>query len=166
MLTIRLNVQLWPSFANQLHHTPTTMQGKYGEIQGRIEQACEMLYECSNSNISSVAREFEVPRPRPQARWKGCQSKQQRPAANKEHTDSHKLAVSLYLDCLDAIGTSARYSMLIDCANSIFRRSRDPEPTDTGSTTPSLIVGEHWARRRSALTAGIFYASQARSIAH
>jgi hypothetical protein len=144
MHTIRLNVQLWPSFANQLHRTRTTMPGKYAEIEGRIGQACDKLYQCSNSNISSVAPGFKAPRPRPQARWKGCQSKQQRPAANKELTDAHELAVSLYLDHLDSIGTSARHSMLIDCANSIFRRSCDPEPTDT---TPSPTVSEHWARR-------------------
>jgi hypothetical protein len=95
------------------------MPEKYAEIEGRIEQACEKLYQCSNPNISAVAREFEVPRSRLQARWNGRQSKQQRPAANKKLTDAQELAVCLYLDRLDAIGTSARFSMLI---NSIYRQ--------------------------------------------
>jgi hypothetical protein len=37
------------------------MPEKYAEIEGRIKQACEKLYQCSTPNISAVAREFEVP---------------------------------------------------------------------------------------------------------
>jgi hypothetical protein len=96
--------------------------------------------------ISAVAREFEVLRSRLQ---NGCQSKQQRPAANKKLTDAQELAGCLYLGHLDAIEASARHSILLDCANSVLRRYRDPEPTDesTGSFTLGPTVGKHWAER-------------------
>jgi len=106
-----------PYFVN--HHTPTAMPESYAEIEDRIEQAYEKLYQCSNPNISAVAREFQVPRARLKARWNGRQSKQQRPAVNRRLTDAQELVICLYFDRLHSIGTSARYSVLIDCANFI-----------------------------------------------
>jgi transposase-like protein len=100
---------IYSSFVNQLHRTPTTMPESYAEIEDRIEQACEKLYQCPNPNISAVAREFQVLQARLKARRNRRQSKQQRPAVNRKLTDAQELAVCLYLDRLDSIRTSALF---------------------------------------------------------
>ena len=95
------------------------MSESYSEIESRIQEALDALSKRDKPNIAAAAREFRVPEQRLRARWNGCLSKQERPAANRKLSEALELAVCRYLDRLDAVGTAARMPM-ITCANSIL----------------------------------------------
>jgi hypothetical protein len=99
----------------------------YESIETRIQEAIDVLQERDEEkpNLSAAAREFEVPMQRLRARWNGRRSKCDVPGPNKKLTGDQELAVCLYLDRLDAIGTCARKKMVTNCANAILARAHE-----------------------------------------
>ncbi len=92
----------------------------YSTVEQRILDASVTLQAQNPPLIAQTAREFNVPYQRLLARYHGRQSKQTRPGAGRKLDPAQELAVCHYLDHLDRMGTSARYSMLAQCANSIL----------------------------------------------
>jgi hypothetical protein len=86
----------------------------YESIEARIQEAIDDLEKRDEEkpNLAAVAREFEVPPQRLRARWNGRRSKCDVPGPNKKLSGDQELAVCLYLDRLDAIGTCARKKMV------------------------------------------------------
>ena len=119
------------------------MSEGYYEIEDRIEEACSVLLESKKLNVAATARQFAVPEGRLRARWKGRQAKSARLPTNTKLTKTEELAVGLYLKRLDQIGTSARLSMVTDCANSILKRNCLAGNTDT----PPPTVSHSWTSR-------------------
>jgi hypothetical protein len=117
------------------------MPESYAETEARIEQALHKLHDCEKPNIAAMAREFQVPVSRLRARWSGRPSKQDRPGPNKKLGDDQELAVCLYIQRLDAIGTSASFPMVTSCANSILRLCH------SSRTTPLPTVDSCWTSR-------------------
>ena len=125
----------------------------YSAAESRITQVIEILHKRLSDegsldsdkkpNISAIAREFCVSESRLRARWKGRQSKQERPAANQKLREDRELAVCQYLDRLDKIGLSARLPMVTNCANAILRRNH----TAGDTTNPPPQVDKHWTTR-------------------
>jgi len=107
------------------------MSEGYYEIEDRIEEACSILSESKKPNVAVAARELAVPESCLCARWKGRQAKSAQSPTNTRLTNTEELAVGLYLKSLDQIGTSARLSMVTDCANSILKRNCLAGNTDT-----------------------------------
>ena len=79
------------------HHSSSQILETYSATESRITEAIEILHKRVNdsnasegpdsdkkSNIAALAREFCVSESRLRTRWKGCQSKQERPAANRK----------------------------------------------------------------------------------
>ena len=97
----------------------------YQVTESRIKQVIDILSDRGddNLNLAAAAREFRVPvgRFKLRARWAGQQSKQERPGPNKRLSEDEEIAVCLYLDRLEAIGTAARKQMITGCANDILR---------------------------------------------
>ena len=95
----------------------------YQVTESRIKQVIDILSDRGddNLNLAAAAREFRVPVKRLRARWARQQSKQERPSTNKRLSEDEELAVCLYLDRLEAIGTAARKQMITACANDILR---------------------------------------------
>jgi len=93
-------------------------------------------------NIAGVAREFEVPESCLRARWNGRQTRSRRAAVNRRLTKAEELAVCMYLNRLDTIGTSARLHMVTSCANDILRRNYPGSSPD-----PAPTVSEVWSKR-------------------
>jgi len=113
----------------------------YSTVEQRILDASVTLQAQNPPLIAQTAREFNVPYQRLLARYHGRQSKQTRPGAGRKLDPAQELAVCHYLDHLDRMGTSARYSMLAQCANSILKRSHnDP-------ATPAPTVSRMWPNR-------------------
>jgi hypothetical protein len=115
----------------------------YGSLEVRIQEAINILQERGEEkpNLAAAAREFELPPQRLRARWNGRQSKFDRPVTNTKLSGDQELAVCLYLDRLDAIGTCARKKMVENCANAILARAHDDPDTEPP------VVGSHWTRR-------------------
>ena len=95
----------------------------YQVTESRIKQVIDILSDRGddNLNLAAAAREFRVPVKPLRARWAGQQSKQERPSTNKRLSEDEELAVCLYLDRLEAIGTAGRKQMITGCANDILR---------------------------------------------
>ena len=114
----------------------------YQVTESRIKQVIDILSDRGddNLNLAAAAREFRVPVKRLRARWAGQQSKQERPGTNKRLSEDEELAVCLYLDRIEAIGTAARKQMITGCANDILRHyhgeavEKRPEPAALIST--------------------------------
>ena len=117
------------------------MPESYETIERRLLDAVASLNTQNPPLIAKTARDFNVPYQRLLGRYHGRQSKQERPAVGRKLNNDEELAVYLYLDHLDKIGTSARYRMLAHCANSILKRSHD-DPTTLPPT-----VSRMWPQR-------------------
>ena len=98
------------------------MSEAYADIESRITDACDNLRKSKKPNVARTAREFQVPLSRLRWRWKGRQTRVERPAGNKRLTEAEELAVCIYLKRLDAIGTCAQLPMITSCANEILRK--------------------------------------------
>ena len=118
------------------------MPANYANTEANIEAACQKIFHLENPNVAAVACEFQVPVSRLRARLGGCQSRSQRPAPNKRLSEDEELAVCLYLERLDCIGTSARLPMVTGCANAILRRKY--QLTFTAPSMPPPTVGATW----------------------
>ena len=62
------------------------------------------------------------------ARWAAKRSKQETPGPNKRLSEDEELAVCLYLDRSEHIGTLARMQMITWCADDILHRGFTPAP--------------------------------------
>ena len=117
------------------------MPESYASIEVRLLEALNTLYTQTLPNVTQAARDFNVPYQRLLARFYGVQSKQDRPASGRKLTDVEELAVCQYLNQLDKMGTSARLSMLVGCANSILRAR------EADSTTQPPTISAAWSKR-------------------
>jgi len=97
-------------------------------------------YASDQLNISAIARSFR-------ARLKARRQSKRRPVVNRKLTEAQKPAVCLYPDRLDAIKTSARYSMLIDYANLIIRRPHHELSRIVSYVITSMTCNLHAARQ-------------------
>ena len=121
-----------------------TLVEPYEVTESWIQKVIDILSDRGedNPNITAAARGFRVPVQRLRARWVGQQSKQERPGTNKRLSADEELAVCLYLDRLEAIGTAARKQMITGCANDILRRSFAPSESEPDTKPPE--VGPLW----------------------
>ena len=108
--------------------------------ESRIQQVIDIIsdYGEDNPNIAAAAREFRVPVRRLRARWAGQQSKQGRPGTNERLSADEELAVCLYLDLFEGIGTAARKQMINGCANDILRHSFTPSESEPDTKPPEV----------------------------
>jgi hypothetical protein len=115
----------------------------YESIEARIQEAIDDLEKRDEEkpNLAAAAREFEIPITRLRARWNGRRSKCDVPGPNKRLSEDQELAVCLYLDRLDDIGTCARKKMVTSCANAILADAHEDPNTE-----PPL-VGPRWTKR-------------------
>ena len=81
-------------------------------IESRITDACDNLQKSKKPNVARMAGEFQVPLSRLRGRWKGRQSRVERPAGNKMFTEAEELAICINLRRLNTIGTCARLPMI------------------------------------------------------
>ena len=127
--------------------TTPTIEETYESIERRIQTTITILVErgVDNPNMSAAAREFNLPMTRLRARWLGQNSKQTTPPRNRKLNAEQELALCIYLDRLDAIGTAARLPMVNSAANTILRYAHTGSGTD--SSTPPPVVCLDWARR-------------------
>ena len=138
----------------------------YQVTESRIKQVIDILSDRGddNLNLAAAAREFRVPVKRRRARWAGQQSKQERPGTNKRLSEDEELAVCLYLDRIEAIGTAARKQMITGCANDILRNyhgeavEKRPEPaalisTKSNSCTHFVLSESRLSKKNTILTA-------------
>ena len=121
---------------------PSQRVEPYADIEARIQAALTFLdtTQDDDPDLPALAKSYEIPLRRLQARWQGRQSKQDRPAANRKLSEDQEAAVCQYLDRLDMLGTSARLQMVTGCANTILQNAH------TGSS-PAPVVSEKWSRR-------------------
>src|SRR5271168_2277454 len=88
--------------------TTSTMPVTYHEIEERIGEAVAHIQENPHSNISKIAREFDVRHQRLRHRLKTGRSKITENGQNKKLSPAEKLALYHFLDRLDATGFPAR----------------------------------------------------------
>jgi hypothetical protein len=121
---------------------PSQRKEPYADVEARIQSVITFLHTTGEDapNLSALAKQYELPYYRLRARWQGRQSKQERPAANRNLSDDQEAAVCRYLDRLDTVGTSARIQMVSGCANRILQLAH------TGPD-PAPLVSDQWARR-------------------
>ena len=105
---------------------PRPPKKAYESVETRIQEAITVLKKRGedNPNIAAAAREFNLPRRRLSRRWQGQNSKQTRQPTNRKLNEAQELALCLYLDRLDEIGTAARLPMVTSAANTILRQLR------------------------------------------
>ena len=106
----------------------------YDVIESRITEALLSISYQKNWKFKDLAQEYNVPVERLQNRYHGQPSKTERKGGNRRLSDAQELALCQYLDCLDAIGLSARMSLLIGAANAILRLHHTDE-----SNPPPLL---------------------------
>ena len=119
------------------------MPKAYAHIESRITDTCDNLHKSRKPNVAQMAREFQVPLSRLRGRWKGRQSRVERPAGNKRFTEGEELAICIYLNRLNVIGICAQLPMITSCANEILRKNYDVE----NLLDPPPTVSAKWSRR-------------------
>jgi hypothetical protein len=63
------------------------MTTKYIRVENKIQEALKELQESTKPNVAEAARRHGVSESRLRARWKGRQSRCERPAAGRRLTD-------------------------------------------------------------------------------
>ena len=113
----------------------------YHEIEERIGEAVAHIQENPLSNISKIAREFDVPYQRLRYRLKTGRSKITENGQNKKLSPAEELALCHFLDRLDATGFPARIPFITGFANNLLRRNH------TDPTTDPPTVSHMWPQR-------------------
>lgn len=117
------------------------MAETYAEVEARIQRAINVIRSGIGANVAVAAREYDVSEYRLRGRWKNRPSKMDRPASNRKLSDAEELAICQYLDRLDQIGTSVRYSMIENCANFLLKCNHQD------LTTSPPTVSAKWPQR-------------------
>ncbi|KJK73638.1 hypothetical protein H634G_11103 [Metarhizium anisopliae BRIP 53293] len=120
----------------------TSVQATQSEVELRVEEAIEYLEGNPDAKLATVARLFEIPRSRLRRRFNGCSTKKGRPATNTKLSREEEVALSHYIDRLDAINFAVRAEFITDAANYIIKE-RSPSSL-AGQFEP---VGKLWTTR-------------------
>jgi hypothetical protein len=107
------------------------------EIEERIIEAICALSDQSRPNISTAAREFDVPYQRLYARWKGRKSLFERESNGRRLDPVQESALCRWINYNDELGLPLKRPQIIAAATTILKLS-DP-------STPPL--GEKWLKR-------------------
>jgi hypothetical protein len=137
-----------PKLAHQLapFTTTSTMPVTYHEIEERIGEAVAHIQKNPHSNISKIAREFDVPCQRLRYRLKTGKSKITENGQNKKLSPAEELALCHFLDRLDATGFPARIPFIKGFANDLLRRNHTDPTTDPPSVShmwPQRFLDRH-----------------------
>ena len=126
--------------------TTSTMPVTYHEIEERIGEAVAHIQENPHSNISKIAREFDVPHQRLRHRLKTGRSKITENGQSKKLSPAKELALYHFLDRLNATGFLTRISFIKDFANDLLRRNHTDPTTDPPSVShmwPQRFLDRH-----------------------
>lgn len=117
------------------------MMPKYcASLEARIQEAVLAYQQKSEPNISSIAREFQVPYQRLRHRLQGIKAQKGLPGQHHKLSDAQETALCRYIDRLDRINLSIQNELVRDAANHILS-----ETTLPGKTPP--VVGINWVTR-------------------
>jgi hypothetical protein len=117
------------------------MPESYSSIESRISSAINALENEEKPNLAKIARDYRVPYHRLRARYKGRQSRSERPPTNQRLDSLQEQALCQYIDALDKLGLSPRRDQIATAANSILQEAYPKDQTKP----PTL--GDHWLRR-------------------
>ena len=118
----------------------------YHEIEERIGRAVAHIQENPHSNISKIAREFDVPHQRLRHRLKTGRSKITENGQNKKLSLAKELTLYHFLDCLDPTGFPARIPFIKGFTNDLLRRNHTDPTTDPPSVShmwPQRFLDHH-----------------------
>ncbi|OAQ57582.1 DDE superfamily endonuclease [Pochonia chlamydosporia 170] len=108
-------------------------------MESKIEEALKYLEDFPESKISTVAREYGVPRGRLRSRLDGRGPKIGRPPPHSRLTGPEEKAICRYIDRLDRINLAVRVEFVVDAAEAIIN-----ERCGTSNIEP---LGRMWAPR-------------------
>ena len=126
--------------------TTSTMPVTYHEIEERIGEAVAHIQENPLSNISKIAREFDVPYQRLRYRLKTGRSKITENGQNKKLSPAEELALCHFLDRLDATGFPACIGLIKSFANDLLRSNHTNPTTNPSSVShvwPQCFLDRH-----------------------
>ncbi|KJZ77683.1 hypothetical protein HIM_02860 [Hirsutella minnesotensis 3608] len=111
-------------------------------LEARVQKALAFIKENSTAKVSTVARQFEVPRGRLRNRLNGRPSETDRPPTNMKLSKPEEDALCRYIDRLDAMNLAVRKEFIVEAANLILQE-RSSKAIQSNPPT----VGIHWIDR-------------------
>ncbi|KJZ68915.1 hypothetical protein HIM_11701 [Hirsutella minnesotensis 3608] len=111
-------------------------------LEARVQRAKDYLDQNPTAKVTTVARQFEVPRGRLRGRLEGRTSLTDRQPTNTKLSKPEEDALCRYIDRLDAVNLAVRREFIVDAANCILR-----ERSSKASQSNPPTVGIHWIDR-------------------
>ncbi|KJZ68083.1 hypothetical protein HIM_12526 [Hirsutella minnesotensis 3608] len=108
-------------------------------MEAKVKSAVEYIERFPCAKVTSLAREFGVPRGRLRYRLQGRSAKTGQKATNTKLSRPEEAALCRYIDRLDAINLAVRAEFVADAANCILR-----ERSGRGDAP---VVGPNWTSR-------------------
>ena len=90
-------------------------------MEARIQEALAYMANFPEAKLTTVAREFSVPRKRLRNRREGVLPKAGQPAANTKLSGPEEKALCRYIDRLDSINLTIQPEFVTDVVNAILR---------------------------------------------
>ncbi len=117
------------------------MSESYKEVEDRIQEAIATYHQRSNTTVSKLAREFEVPYHRLNRRIQGKNSRSSREASGLKLSSEQEKALCVVLDKYDTTGHSLTVKSVPGIADEMLAAQHN-----NNSTSPPK-VGKHWVNR-------------------
>ncbi|XP_044717871.1 tc5 transposase DNA-binding domain-containing protein [Hirsutella rhossiliensis] len=111
-------------------------------LEARVQKAKKYLDQNPTAKVTTVARQFEVPRGRLRSRLDGRTSLTDRQPTNTKLSKPEEDALCRYIDRLDAVNLAVRREFIVDAANRILK-----ERSGKASQSNPPTVGIHWIDR-------------------
>ncbi|KAM4061702.1 Tc5 transposase DNA-binding domain-containing protein [Hirsutella rhossiliensis] len=111
-------------------------------LEARVQKAKKYLDQNPTAKVTTVARQFEVPRGRLRSRLDGRTSLTDRQPTNTKLSKPEEDALCRYIDRLGAVNLAVRREFIVDAANRILK-----ERSGKASQSNPPTVGIHWIDR-------------------
>ncbi|KAJ5981908.1 hypothetical protein N7451_012008 [Penicillium sp. IBT 35674x] len=130
------------------------MNFSYKTTEQRLQVACEAARSRKDAEITSLAREFDVPVSRLRARLQGRQPRTQRPGATKRLDEAQEAALIRWIDTLDALHVPPTAGG----ANAMIRRDAEMTGNPISAINKMWVYhfikrppyGLHWVKQKPA----------------
>ena len=108
-------------------------------LEARIQKALKFIEQNPDAKVTTVARQFEVPRGRLRNRLNGRTSLANRPPTNTKLSSPEEVALCCYIDRLNAINLAVHREFIMEAVNLILK-----ERSGHAKQANLSIVDMHW----------------------